>query len=333
MAVRKRILFIGNIQRNEPPTGGGVQAKNQQIAAYLSGKEDLEVSFVDTYGRSAVNSLITSIRAIISTSRETRIYFSITIRGVIAITSIMEALGIKREMYLFVPGGSVDIPLAKREVRLLGELKCIYVQGRFIQAFYNSFGLNNVEILYNFKAHAYRPTPHNMNRGKLRCVFLGRVFTEKGIDTIVDCFSTLKDIDISIDIYGILHGYTEEYFSSLSNINYCGFMDLTDTKGYDKLAEYDVLVFPTRFEGEGFPGVILDAFISGLAVVTTNFHVNPEVVSDGKNGLIVPVADPKSLAAALRKLYFNPVLLSDMKDIAFKSAQIYTPDNLLKTVF
>src|SRR5207245_987436 len=53
---------------------------------------------------------------------------------------------------------------------------------------------------------------------------------------------------------------------------------------------------------------ILESMAAGVAVIATNVGGNPEIVIDGKTGLIVPPADTESLADALLRLLTNPDL-------------------------
>jgi glycosyltransferase involved in cell wall biosynthesis len=46
----------------------------------------------------------------------------------------------------------------------------------------------------------------------------------------------------------------------------------------------------------------------GLPIVTTRIGGNPEVVTDGEHGLLVPIEDPDALAAALARLAEDPAL-------------------------
>ena len=47
------------------------------------------------------------------------------------------------------------------------------------------------------------------------------------------------------------------------------------------------MLFPTFWKGEGFPGVIIDAFVSGLPVIASDWNMNAEVVVDGENGFVI----------------------------------------------
>jgi len=66
------------------------------------------------------------------------------------------------------------------------------------------------------------------------------------------------------------------------------------------LAISDGFVMSSRWEGLGL--VFLEAMAAGLPVVATRVSAVPEVVVDGETGLLVPVDDPASLAAALTRL-------------------------------
>ena len=78
------------------------------------------------------------------------------------------------------------------------------------------------------------------------------------------------------------------------------------------LQEADVLVapsVPTR-DGrrEGIPVVLIEAMSSGVPVVASDLSGIPELVLDGRTGLLVPPKDVVALAAALERYYRDPVL-------------------------
>lgn len=62
------------------------------------------------------------------------------------------------------------------------------------------------------------------------------------------------------------------------------------------LAAFDVFALPSRNEGVSI--AILEAMASGLPVVATRVGGNPEVVDDGRTGLLVEASDAEALAAA-----------------------------------
>jgi len=74
----------------------------------------------------------------------------------------------------------------------------------------------------------------------------------------------------------------------------------------DLLASCDVFVLPSLFEG--LPLSVLEAMAAGKPVVATDIGGTNEAVKHGETGLLVPSADPESLARAIRTVLFDPVL-------------------------
>jgi len=72
------------------------------------------------------------------------------------------------------------------------------------------------------------------------------------------------------------------------------------------LQEADVLVLTSQEESFGL--VLVEAGAFGLPVVATRTQGPTEIVLDGQTGLLVPVADPAGLAAAMDRLAADPNL-------------------------
>jgi glycosyltransferase involved in cell wall biosynthesis len=76
------------------------------------------------------------------------------------------------------------------------------------------------------------------------------------------------------------------------------------------LADADVFALSSRWEG--LPYTLLDAMAFGRPVVSTAADGIPEAVMNEDTGLLVPVRDSESLAAAMRRLLREPELRSAM---------------------
>lgn len=72
------------------------------------------------------------------------------------------------------------------------------------------------------------------------------------------------------------------------------------------LAAADAFVLPSLWEG--LPMALLEAMAAGLATVATSVSGVREVVQDGRDGLLVPPADPAALATALARIAREPDL-------------------------
>lgn len=68
----------------------------------------------------------------------------------------------------------------------------------------------------------------------------------------------------------------------------------------------DVFVLPSL--AEGISNTILEAMACGLPVVATRVGGNPELVTEGETGMLVPAADPVALAGALGHYLRDPSL-------------------------
>jgi glycosyltransferase involved in cell wall biosynthesis len=80
----------------------------------------------------------------------------------------------------------------------------------------------------------------------------------------------------------------------------------------DLLQRADVLAAPSvptrQGKREGIPVVLMEAMSSGLPVVASDLSGIPELVEDGRSGLLVPPGDASALAGALRRLADDPAL-------------------------
>ncbi len=66
------------------------------------------------------------------------------------------------------------------------------------------------------------------------------------------------------------------------------------------LNAFDIFALPSL--AEGMSNTLLEAMASGVAPVATAVGGNPEIIEEGRSGILVPAGDVKGLAASLKKL-------------------------------
>ncbi|MBQ0102725.1 MAG: glycosyltransferase family 4 protein [Prevotellaceae bacterium] len=192
------------------------------------------------------------------------------------------------------------------------------------------YGFRNSEVFPNFRF--FYQAPVTENSGTLRLVYLARIRTEKGYASIFKALDILKakNIDVSIDFYGQIYDRDKKDFMSLisshkDNAHYCEAIDPKHIN--ERLRHYDVMLLPTQYYTEGFPGTILDAYISGIPVIVTEWKYSHEFVNDGITGYIVPFENcTEPLAQKIEYINQHRDTLQLMKNNAQEEAKKYSDD-------
>lgn len=82
---------------------------------------------------------------------------------------------------------------------------------------------------------------------------------------------------------------------------------------------------------EGFGNVIVEAMACGTPVVSTNCKSGPsEIIEDGENGILVPVADQKALAKAILRVLDNPSLAYKFSEQGKKRVEHFSIEKSVK---
>ena len=88
------------------------------------------------------------------------------------------------------------------------------------------------------------------------------------------------------------------------------------------------MLFPTYWKGEGFPGVIIDAFVAGLPVIATDWNMNTEIIEDGVNGFIIEPKSSEALAEKMQYVMHNRKELENIRENNLARAKDYQIDKV-----
>ena len=74
---------------------------------------------------------------------------------------------------------------------------------------------------------------------------------------------------------------------------------------------------------EGLSHTLLESIAVGAPAVASAVGGNPEVITDGVEGLLVPPGDPTALAAAVRRILDDPALARQMEAAGLARSQSF----------
>lgn len=235
----------------------------------------------------------------------------------------------------FIIGGWLPEYLSTKPMHraMLRRIDSIYPESLILQQrLLDKYHFNNLTYFPNFRFTNYKPVDH-YEVGKLKLVFMARIAKIKGIDTIFKLSDYLKTeytkSQISIDFYGQINSDDTDFFKK--GIEQFQFMSykgaLQPEEIHQTLSQYDILILPTHYTGEGIPGSIIDAYISGLPVIASKWKYSEELVNDGYCGFIIPFTDNlPEFKEKIDFLYNNPEVLAQMKLNAIKESKKYSPE-------
>ncbi|MDO4230249.1 MAG: glycosyltransferase family 4 protein [Capnocytophaga sp.] len=134
-------------------------------------------------------------------------------------------------------------------------------------------------------------------------VFVGRLVGDKGINELVEAFSTLNINNVKLLLVGPmeqeldpLKTETLQKIQTNPSILSVGFQK--DVRPYFAIS--DALAFPSY--REGFPNVVMQAGAMELPCIVSNINGCNEIIIENENGLIVPSKQTKALQKAMKQL-------------------------------
>jgi glycosyltransferase involved in cell wall biosynthesis len=148
----------------------------------------------------------------------------------------------------------------------------------------------------------------------VRLLSVGRAVEKKGFDVLLEALASLPP-ELNWHWQHIGAGKRFEALQDHAErlglndrITWCGAQDQTFV--IDAYRNSDLFVLPSRQaadgDQDGLPNVLMEAQTQALACLSTNFTAIPELIDDGRTGLLVPPGDVEALAEALADLIRSP---------------------------
>lgn len=275
--------------------------------------------------------------------RDNAIIFSTSAKNIYFMMKMMYKLKWKQHTIHWVIGGSFGMHVQNGTYapNIIGYMDWTIVESPVMVEQLEALGVKGVMQLPNFKPINYypdiQPRTQSLAQRPIRFVFLSRIATEKGCDYIMECAKQLNEMGYqekySIDFYGSIGKTYEKTFMGkiqhLDNVHYRGFLNLREPSGYDRLAEYDMMLFPTYWKSEGFAGVFIDAFISGVPLLASEWAHNREFLKENETALFVPVHNIPALRKKMKECIEGKYDLREMALCCQKEAINYDINHVI----
>ncbi len=142
----------------------------------------------------------------------------------------------------------------------------------------------------------------------IHILFVGIISESKGVHILLEAVHQLIASGHPVNLT-VVGDFASEQFKNKA-LSYCRQHAIEKQvhwvgvkKGEEKwryFLEADIFCFPSFYESESFGNVAVEAMMFQLPVVATRWRGIPDIVEDGKTGLLVPIKDADKTAEALR---------------------------------
>lgn len=320
----------------------GQTVKTKEINCYIEQKLDISTEKMDTYKiyRKPIGQII-KIKKMLRNNEF--IIILLSSRGYRILLPIINFINKKynKKILEFVIGGNRYnfLKYNKFYCEQAKKIEKIYVETEKMKNEYNKIGFNNVEIVPNFKNIEIKERKNKLNRNVFKLCTFSRVSSKKGIleavEIVNECNKKIKSDIFKLDIYGQIDKEFKEEFEIIKksfgeNIRYRGIVDYN--KSTDIISKYDLLLFLTTWDGEGFPGTILDALASGVPTIATDWKFNFDILKDNFTGLKVDLKEKSNIVNKILYLYNHQEEIIKMSENCIQEAKKYIPDNAMNNV-
>lgn len=227
----------------------------------------------------------------------------------------------QRPVILQFHGGSIArIPWAANKLthwlltRVLAMPRVIlFLSAQQRESMVEMFDIRTAKLVRNFVDAQVLVPAYDVDSGRTRAVFLGRLVDSKGVRVLMDA---VRDFDperwnISIAGTGELETAVRAAATTPGScIRYAGFVEGDDKERL--LRDSDILVLPSSHD-EGLPYVLLEGAAHGCALIVTDRGASALVCKEGRNGTVIPEKDVPALRRALCEMAEDRYRLVSMK--------------------
>ena len=336
------LLIIGAFDFNQGPINGAI-VKIREVADHLQSFPNISVATIDT----SINPIkvFQLLRSIWEGFRDAD--HIIIMPGYNGLRLLIHFYiywkdKYKVKVHYIVLGGWLP-DYARRNTytsNLLHKLDGIYVETNFIKKPLELLGYSNVHKMPNFRNISNQNIQESQSvDDAIRLVFISRVDKAKGVCTAIRAVESVNSeyqkTQFKLHFFGPIRDEFEIEFSDLlrksdDDTKYLGVLSRGSEQVVEVMLNYDFLIFPTYYSGEGFAGVIIEAFSAGLPVIASDWRSNPELITHLETGFIFETESLESLTRTLKYIAENKSIIPQMRKNCIKEAKKFSTTQVIK---
>jgi glycosyltransferase involved in cell wall biosynthesis len=211
----------------------------------------------------------------------------------------------------------------------------VIVPSEYLKGIVSLWGINpdKVRVIYNaMQDEALGTLPAEAaSVSRPRVVSVGRLVPWKGMPGIIEAMVKVREALPEATL--LIAGDGPEY-DSLERYAHVRLGEggkllgrLTHADTLALINDADVFVLNSTYEG--LSHLLIEALALGKAIIATDVGGNPELIEDGKNGLLVPVGDREALQEAITHLLKTPEHRAILGTAARESARRFSTEAMV----
>jgi glycosyltransferase involved in cell wall biosynthesis len=191
---------------------------------------------------------------------------------------------------------------------------------------------NRNEIRTNLNGTETAAFKYSFDPSSKQVLYLSELGRKKGITVLLRAWSEVEQVvpeaSLSVAGSGPLKHEAKELAAELGleNVTFEGYV--SEDRKEELLAGSQIYTLPTYIEG--MPLTPLEAMASGCSVVSTDTHGVRDIITNGKDGKLVPPGNPDKLAIVIIELLLQPNKAEALAQAGKERAEELTTEKMLE---
>lgn len=331
-----KALLLGPIA---PPISGP-SVKNEMMKDWIANNEKtIHLKLFNTYDfrNKKIKSVFKSLIAFVGTRT---IILSVSKKGRLLIIPVCWLF--RKKIILFPAGGSFDDeindlhPLIKKLfLRCCKNVIEVYSQTNALKEGLEKLGFQKVIYFPNPRINKSSKAYNEIDNQEFKIIFISKIREGKGPLLLIEAIRLLSDkfndINLTLTFYGIIEEeFKAKFLETIDNSSFASYEGVVPFENVQNvIAQHNLFILPTLFD-EGVPGAVIEAMLTGIPIIVSEFRASRELIDDEKSGLIVPQNDIKALSKAIERIVSDLPLRESLSKGALKSSTRYDMDNNMR---